>query len=122
MLNLLRFRRIADYSATPHLAPEKPISGTEAYRLYVEHTLPYLEKSGGKVIFLGKGGKFLIGPSDERWDAVMLVRQHSVGDFIALASNPEYLAGMGHRLAAIEDSRLLPLIESDVPATFPAAE
>jgi hypothetical protein len=118
MLNLLRFRQIADYSATPHLAPQTLISGAAAYRLYVEHTLPYLEKSGGELIFLGKGGSFLIGPSSERWDAAMLVRQRSVGDFIAFASNPEYLAGIGHRLAALEDSRLLPLVEGDAADIF----
>jgi len=27
------------------------------------------------VLFYGQGGAFLVGPSDERWDAVMLVRQ-----------------------------------------------
>ena len=41
----------------------------------------------------------------------MLVRQVSAASFLAFASNPEYLAGIGHRLAALEDSRLLPLIE-----------
>ncbi len=111
MLNLLRFRRVADYSATPHLAPADPISGEEAYRLYLEHTLPHLTKSGGELLFLGKGGAFLIGPSDERWDAAMLVRQSSVGAFMAFASDPEYMAGIGHRTAALEDSRLLPLVE-----------
>jgi uncharacterized protein (DUF1330 family) len=111
MLNLLRFREIADYSATPALAPPSPITGTAAYRLYMEHTLPHLEKSGGEVLFLGQGGSFLIGPTDERWDAAMLVRQSSVDAFMAFASNPEYMAGIGHRLAALEDSRLLPLVE-----------
>jgi uncharacterized protein (DUF1330 family) len=114
MLNLLRFRKAADYSSTPYLAPATPISGAAAYRLYVEHTLPYLEKSGGELLFLGTGGNFLIGPSHERWDAAMLVRQRSVADFMAFASNPEYLAGIGHRLAALEDSRLLPLVEGNV--------
>jgi hypothetical protein len=114
MLNLLRFRQVADYSATPHLAPAEPISGADAYRLYVEHTRPHLERAGGELLFLGTGGHFLIGPSEERWDAVMLVRQRSVGDFLAFASNAEYMAGMGHRLAALEDSRLLPLVEGDV--------
>lgn len=113
MLNLLRFRNIADYSATPQLAPQEPISGAEAYQLYVKHTLPHLRKSGGELIFMGKGGNFLIGPSDERWDVVMLVRQGSVGDFMAFASNPEYMEGMGHRVAALEDSRLLPIVEDD---------
>jgi hypothetical protein len=111
MLNLLRFREIADYSATPALAPPSPITGAAAYRLYMEHTLPHLEKSGGEVIFFGRGGSFLIGPTDERWDAAMLVRQSSVDGFMAFASNSEYMAGIGHRLAALEDSRLLPLVE-----------
>jgi hypothetical protein len=112
MLNLLRFREVADYSNTSHLAPREPISGAAAYERYIEHTLPFLQASGGEVIFLGKGGTFLIGPTDERWDAAMLVRQRSVGDFMAFASNPAYLEGIGHREAALEDSRLLPLIET----------
>ncbi len=110
MLNLLRFRPVADYSATPDLAPASPISGETAYRLYMEHTLPHLKQSGGEVLFFGKGGEFLIGPSDERWDAAMLVRQTNVASFLEFASNQEYLSGLGHRLAALEDSRLLPLI------------
>jgi len=114
MLNLLRFRDYADYSAFPQLAPQSPISGAAAYDLYIEHTLPHLRKSGGDLIFLGHGGHFLIGPTEERWDAAMLVRQRSVGDFIAFASNPEYMAGIGHRVAALEDSRLLPLVEGPI--------
>ena len=116
MLNLLRFREIADYSATPHLAPPEPVSGKEAYQLYMNHTLPYLQKSGGEMIFYGKGGNFLIGPSDEYWDVAMLVRQRSVNDFMAFATDSGYLNGLGHRTAALEDSRLLPLIESNLPA------
>ena len=111
MLNLLRFRQIADYSASPQLAPPSPISGEAAYQLYMEHTLPHLQKSGGDVVFFGRGGPFLIGPTDEHWDAALLVRQSSVAAFVAFASNPEYLTGMGHRVAALEDSRLLPLVE-----------
>jgi hypothetical protein len=111
MLNLLRFRATADYSATPALAPGTPISGEAAYRLYMAHTRPYLEKSGGAVIFLGRGGRLLIGPPEERWDAAMLVSQQSPAAFLAFASNKDYMAGMGHRVAALEDSRLLPLVE-----------
>lgn len=118
MLNLLRFREVADYSAAPRLAPETPISGAEAYRRYIEHTLPHLERSGGSLLFLGKGGNFLIGPTDERWDAALLVRQSSVEAFMAFASDAEYLSGIGHRLAAIEDSRILPLIEGTVTELF----
>jgi hypothetical protein len=81
MLNLMRFREIADYSGAPHLAP------------------------------YGVGGKYLIGPSEERWDAAMLVRQASLASFLAFASDESYLPGTGHRTAALEDSRLLPLVQ-----------
>ncbi len=111
MLNLLRYRATADYSATPLLAPATPVSGEAAYRLYMEHTMPYLERSGGRVIFFGRGGGFLVGPEGERWDAAMLVEQASTAAFLAFASNAEYLTGIGHRTAALEDSRLLPLQE-----------
>jgi hypothetical protein len=111
MLNMLRFREIADYTDSPELAPDEPLSGEQAYRLYIKHTLPFLTASGGEMIFMGKGGTFLIGPPEECWDAVMLIKQNSVESFIAFESNAAYMAGIGHRTAAIEDSRLLPMIQ-----------
>ena len=111
MLNLMRFRSVADYSAAPEMAPASPISGEAAYKLYMDHTLPFLLRSGGEVLFYGKGGSSLIGPTDERWDAAMLVRQSSIASFLAFASDREYLLGMAHRTAALEDSRLLPLVQ-----------
>ena len=112
MLNLLRFKETADYSATPELMGEEPISGREAFQLYIEHTLPFLRESGGELLLLGNGGQFFIGPPDEQWDVVMLVKQSSLASFMEFASNTEYLAGIGHRTAAILDSRLLPIVES----------
>ena len=115
MLNLLRFRSVADYSHSPHLAAGKPISGAEAYERYIAHTMPYLIKSGGALLFSGDGGQFLIGPEHEPWDRALLVRQTSVDSFMAFATDPAYLAGLGHRTAALEDSRLLPLMACSVP-------
>jgi len=109
MLNLLRFREVADYSEFPALAPQQDISGREAFERYIDHTLPFLTDSGGGIEFLGEGGRFFVGPQDERWDLVMLIRQDSLQSFIAFATNEEYLAGVGHRTASLEDSRLLPL-------------
>ncbi|MEZ5830841.1 MAG: DUF1330 domain-containing protein [Dongiaceae bacterium] len=115
MLNLLRFRQVADYSAHPALAPAAPISGAEAFDRYVAHTLPFLRRSGGDLMLFGEGGAFLIGPPEERWDRVMLVRQSNVQSFMAFASDQAYLAGLGHRTAALEDSRLLPLAPLPLP-------
>ena len=115
MLNLLRFRDVADYSAFPELAPAQPISGREAYDRYIKHTMPFLTTSGGKLLYLGEGGNYLIGPENRGWDLAMLVSQHSVQAFMEFASNEAYIAGIGHRTAAVADSRILPLTAPQVP-------
>ncbi|UCJ09131.1 DUF1330 domain-containing protein [Chitinophaga pendula] len=112
MLNLLRFRKWANYTHSPELAPATPITGKEAYQRYIDHTLPFLRQSGGEILFMGEGGNFLIGPATEKWDAVLLIRQNSVNSFLAFESNEEYMKGIGHRTAAIEDARLLPIEET----------
>jgi len=96
MLNLLRFREVADYSAHPDLAPARPISGAEAFGRYVEHTRPHLATAGGELMLMADGGPFFIGPPDERWDLAMLVRQSSLEAFLGMAANADYLAGLGH--------------------------
>jgi hypothetical protein len=111
MLNLLRFRAVADYSASPELAPPAPISGRAAYERYIAHTLPYLRASGGDLLFVGEGGDYLVGPAGEGWDLALLVRQRSADAFLAFASDAAYLAGLGHRTAALRDSRILPLVD-----------
>lgn len=109
MLNLLRYREIADYTSHEELAPSKPISGQEAYQAYMDHTSPFLDEIGSEILFFGKGGPWLIGPETERWDAVLLVKHPSAAQFLAFAQNEAYLRGAGHRTAALLDSRLLPL-------------
>ncbi|HAA53752.1 MAG TPA: DUF1330 domain-containing protein [Myxococcales bacterium] len=109
MLNLLKFREEADYTAHPALAPEATISGQQAYKKYMKHTTPYLQESGGEVLFSGAAHGYLIGPTEKEWDMVLLVRYPSPQVFLSFASNKGYLEGIGHRTAALEDSRLLPL-------------
>ena len=112
MLNLLKFREVADYAQHPELKPEKEISGKEAYELYSQYTLPILKKAGGKVLFFGKSHRYLIGPESEAWDAVLLVEHESAAKFIAFAQDESYLKTAGHRTAALADSRLLPIAQS----------
>ena len=64
MLNLLRFREVADYSGSPELAPPSPISGRDAYDRYVRHTIPFLHATGGSLDFYGIGGNYFVGPSE----------------------------------------------------------
>lgn len=109
MLNLLRFRDAADYSHAPALAPQGVITGREAYARYMRELQPLLEASGGEVLFSGTSTHFLIGPQDESWDYVLLVRQASKASFLAFARDPEAQRITAHRNAAISDSRLLPI-------------
>lgn len=109
MLNLLRFKEIADYSQYADIAPITAITGKEAYQIYIDQTLPFLQKSGGEIMLLGKSEHFFIGPMEEKWDLVMIIKQKSLDSFLSFASEPQYQAVIGHREAAIVDSRLLPI-------------
>ncbi len=53
MLNLLRFRSVADYTDFPDLAPAEEVSGRDAYQKYIEHTLPFRQASGGSIVYAG---------------------------------------------------------------------
>lgn len=86
MLNLLKFKEVADYTDHPHLQPDAPISGQAAYQLYIEATLPHLKRAGSRVLFQGQSGHFAIGPESEKWDVVLLVEHASVERFMAFCS------------------------------------
>ncbi len=109
MLNLLKFKEIADYSEFPHLQIHQDISGERAYELYMQNTLPFLKKAGSELLFQGKCNAFLIGPQTEKWDLMLLVKHASKEAFLKFASNEDYLKIAGHRTAALKDSRLLPI-------------
>ena len=109
MLNLLKFRHLADYSKHPQLAPDGTVSGRDAYQSYMRHTQPFIEAVGGAVQHMAETPGFLIGPPDEVWDLALIVHYPSLAAFMAFVTNPAYQAGTGHRTAALEDSRLLPL-------------
>lgn len=114
MLNLLKFKPMADYDNLRQLKPATKITGEQAYKLYMHHTLPELEKANSTILYYGSSNKYLIGPSDIIWDAMLLVEHQSVEQFIAFAKNENYLKFAGHRTAALDDSRLLPSVKTGI--------
>jgi hypothetical protein len=81
-----------------------------------ENVVALIERDiDGPIVMLGEGEHFFVGPTEERWDLALFVRQNSLSDFFSFASNADYLAGIGHRSAAVEDTRLVPLVELPVP-------
>lgn len=104
MLNLLRFKD----SVTCF---EKNMSGEESYQLYLERISPELKKIGSEVLFKGKPNGFLVGPTDEKWDLMLLVKHQSVAQFLAFSQNKVYLENAKYQVEAIGDFRLLPVLE-----------
>lgn len=110
MINLLRYR---DRAAYPAGYDAEPCSGREAYRRYGQAAIEFITAVGGQVIWEGSPKAVLIGPEEEHWHKVLLVRYPSREAFLAMVANPDYRAIAVHRTAALEDSRLI--------ATLPAS-
>ena len=51
----------------------------------------------------------LIGPIEERWDLCFIAQYPSVAAFVTMIRDPVYREAVGHRQAAVEDSRLVRL-------------
>lgn len=119
MVNLLRFRERADYSATGIDAD--PASGKEAYERYGRAVVKLLWREGGQLLWAGNVRTALVAPSYERWDQVALVYYPSRAAFVRMVSSEEYRKIIGHRTAALEDSRLIETRPSRLPKVVLAA-
>lgn len=106
MLNLVRFRKVAHYPKDHELAGDQ-LTGAQAYANYGRDTAPILELVGGSILWRGGFETVLIGPSDEKWDAVFIARYPNAGAFLQMVTNPDYQKAVVHRQAAVETSRLI---------------
>lgn len=106
LCHLLKFREQADYSNDPSA---EPCSGREAYRRYLGQATRYIESRGGTVLYYGSVDSLLIGPESDVWDEVLLVQFPSVEAVIEMMESDHYQAISHHRMAGLEDTRLLTL-------------
>ena len=97
MLNLLDF---------------KPAGGAERYAEYGRAVQPLLEKAGAKVLYAGRAGAPVIGPS--KWDLVLLVEYPTRRAFLEMTSSPEYVEIAHLRTESLERSELHPLDAAEV--------
>jgi uncharacterized protein (DUF1330 family) len=94
MLNLLRF---------------KPDGGRESYNKYAKAIVPFLEKVGGEVLYLGDAKTPLVQPpSGNDWDAVLLVTYPSRQAFSQMVADPEYQQITHLRTEALDAAVLQP--------------
>ncbi len=119
MLNLLRFRAVADYSATPAWRRRRRSAAPPPSTGISSTPCPFCAKAAASCVSSAKeapsdrSARRAVGPGDAGRAAKRRVLS-------GLRRNEAYLPGIGHRTAAIEDSRLLPL-EPLAPGASPAA-
>lgn len=106
MLNLIRYREMADYPEG-HENADRGWSGAQAYREYSRTTTPVLERVGGRVTWSGRPQVTLTGPAEERWDAGFVVEYPSAAAFLSMVTDEEYQQAVINRTAAVADSRLI---------------
>ena len=110
MINLLRYRERAAY---PESSGAEPCSGREAYRRYGQASIGLITAAGGQVIWQGSPKAVLIGAPGEEWHKALLVRYPSKRAFLDMVSSAEYQAIAVHRMAALEDSRLIATVPAE---------
>jgi uncharacterized protein (DUF1330 family) len=108
MLNLIRFKPVADYPAG-HPNHGKGMTGAEAYRAYGQGLAPFLGKLGGRQVWAGRPETVVTGPADERWDLAFIIEYPGSAAFMAMVTDPTYKEVVKHRTAGVEDSRLIRL-------------
>jgi uncharacterized protein (DUF1330 family) len=105
MVNLLRFRARAAYPRE-YQGPSPEVPGETAFRRYVEAAAARVSAIGGRLIWGGPALMTLVGPSNERWDEILVVVYPSRAAYRALSLDGDYQAALVHRQAALAETRL----------------
>ena len=80
-------------------------TGKALYKEYMNAVIPFFLESKADLVFKGKELMTLIGPDENYWDEILIVKYPSKDGFMKMISNPEYPANL--RAKALVDSRLV---------------
>ncbi len=108
MLNLIRFR---DTALDGHGCDG--MTGEEAYAEYGRRLRGLAADFPGSPFWVGDGGRVYIGPDDEAWDLVLCVGYESVSIFRDMLASESYQEAATARTAAVADSRLILMHQTD---------
>ena len=112
MLNLLRFHEKAVYDDA------REATGAEAYAAYGRESRPVFSRVGGSIVWRGAPEFMLIGPPEKRWDLAFIARYPTADAFLEMITDPDYRVAVKHRQAAILDSRLVRMAETEGSGGF----
>jgi len=119
MLNLIRFKDVAEYEAGSGFE-DKGWSGADAYYEYARRSQVVIDRMDAEIVYSGRPELAMIGPKGETWDAVFVLRYANAVVFGQLLRDPEYQAHAFHRRAGVADVRLVRL--SPEPELMPQPE
>ncbi len=97
MLNLLKFREIAEYND----GRTEKISGREAYMRYGAEMQKIVEAHGGRFHLSADLNAVVIGEVSDLWDVVAMMEYPSAAGFFTIATLPEVTALSIHREAGL---------------------
>ena len=107
LLNLIKLNKRARYE------DGRKATGEEAYATYKQESTPIVASVGGSIIWRGTPESILIGPEDERWDLSFISHFPNSKAFLDMVTEPAYQAIAFHRQAAVKDSRLIRMGETE---------
>lgn len=90
MLNLLQYRE----------------DGVASYHEYTRRIVPFLDRVGAEVVYVGDLDTALVAPDGWAWDAVLLVRYPTRAAFSQMVADPEYQQITGLRTEALDEAVL----------------
>jgi uncharacterized protein (DUF1330 family) len=105
MINLLKFRDRAEYSAP--IDENADVSGQEAYGRYGAAVSQIVAGLGGRIVWSGTPETVFIGNDGDEWDAVAIVEYPSRAVFLSMIAMPEYQAAHVHREAGLSHQKLI---------------
>jgi len=119
MLNLIRFKDVAEYEAGSGFE-DKDWSGADAYYEYARRSQMVIDRMDAEIVYSGRPALTMIGPKGETWDAMFVLRYENVTVFGELLRDPEYRKHAFHRKAGVADSRLVRM--APAPNVMPQPE
>lgn len=105
MLNLLRFRARAAYPRD--FEGNADVTGDVAYQRYAEIASVRIDALGGRLVWGAPSFMTLVGPTNERWDAVRIVSFPTRQTYARLMEDEIYQTAIIHRQAALAETRVL---------------
>ena len=106
MLNLLRYRDLADYPEG-HEHHGNGWTGRRAYEEYGTASGPIFRRVGGTIVWRGAFQTVVTGPEAMHWHDGFVAQYPNAGAFFEMVKNADYQQAVVNRTAALQDSRLV---------------